>query len=97
MTVRTVRLYNPRFGDVAQSTLQVTSATVVLYADTAATQEVARQTVGQLAVSGTDVGFADLRARAVRVIINDATGTFEGNAVASLAEVEVIARAEARE
>ena len=97
VTVRAVRLYNPRFGDVAQSTLQVTSATVVLYADTAATQEVARQTVGQLAVSGTDVGFADLRARAVRVIINDATGTFEGNAVASLAEVEVIARAEARE
>jgi hypothetical protein len=96
-TVRTVRLYNPRFGDVAQSTLQVNGATVILYADAAATQEVARQTVGQLAVSGTDVSFGDVRAKAVRVVIDGVTGTFEGIAVAGLAEVEVIARAEAAE
>jgi len=96
VTVRTVRLYNPRFGDVAQSTLQVQSATVILYADTAATQEVARQNAGQLAVSGTDVAFGEVRAQAVRVLLNEVTGTFEGLAVAGLAEVEVIARAEAR-
>ena len=95
VTVRTVRLYNPRFGDEAQSTTQVEAATVVLYSDRAATQEVARQSVGALAVSGTDVAFADVYARAVRVIVNEVTGTFEGNEVACLAEVEVIARGEA--
>lgn len=94
ITVRTVRLYNPRFGDEAQSTLQVESATVVLYQDAAATQEVARNQVGQLAVSGTDVGFDDIRAQAVRVIIEDVSGTFETLTVAGLAEVEVIARGE---
>jgi len=97
VTVRTVRLYNPRFGTVAQSTLQVESATVILYADAAATQEVARQTVGQLAVSGTDVSFAEVRAKAVRVVLDEVSGTFEGLTVAGLAEVEVIARAEAAE
>ncbi len=95
ITVRTVRLYNPRFGDEAQSTLQVESATVVLYSDSAATQEVARKQVGQLAVSGTDVAFEDVGAQSVRVIINDVSGTFEALTVASLAEVEVIARGEA--
>ncbi|MEZ4617108.1 MAG: hypothetical protein R2867_16595 [Caldilineaceae bacterium] len=95
ITVRTVRLYNPRFGDEADSSTQVESATVVLYGDQAATQEVARKRVGKLAVSGTDVAFADVRAQAVRVIITDVTGTFETLRVASLAEVEVIARGEA--
>ncbi len=97
VTVRTVRLYNPRFGDIAQSTLQVESATVILYSDAAATQEVARQSVGQLAVSGTDVAFGDVRAKAVRVVIDGVSGTFESLSVAGLAEVEVIARAEAAE
>ncbi len=97
VTVRTVRLYNPRFGDVAQSTLQVEAATVILYSDTAATQEVARQSVGQLAVSGTDVSFGDVRAKAVRVVVDNVSGSFEGLSVASLAEVEVIARVEAAE
>lgn len=95
ITVRTVRLYNPRFGDEAQSTLQVESATIILYSDSAATQEVARKPVGQLAVSGTDVAFDEVRTQAVRVVINDVSGTFETVTVASLAEVEVIARGEA--
>ncbi len=95
ITVRTVRLYNPRFGDEAQSTLQVEAATVILYSDPAATEEVARKEVGQLAVSGTDVAFDDVRAQAVRVVISDVSGTFEAVTVASLAEVEVIARGEA--
>lgn len=95
ITVRTVRLYNPRFGDEADSSIQVEAATVILYSDKAATTEVARQTATDLIVSGTDVGFANVKARAVRVIINEVTGTFETLAVASLAEVEVIARGEA--
>jgi len=95
ITVRTVRLYNPRFGDEAQSTVQVNAATVILYSDDAATQEVAREPIGPLAVSGTDLHFDDVQAQAVRVIINEVTGTFETLAVASLAEVEVIARGEA--
>jgi hypothetical protein len=95
ITVRSVRLYNPRFGDEAKSTLQITSATVVLYGNPDATQEMARNSVGELAVAGTDVPFADVRAQAVRVIINDSSGSFEAQEVASLAEVEVIARGEA--
>ncbi|MCB0128697.1 MAG: hypothetical protein KDE31_06190, partial [Caldilineaceae bacterium] len=97
ITVRAVRLYNPRFGDEAQSTLQVEAATVILYRDKAATQEVARNRVGPLAVSGTAAPFAEVRAQAVRVIVDDVTGTFETLRVASLAEVEVIARGEAAE
>lgn len=97
ITVRSVRLYNPRFGDEAASTLQVQSATVVLYRDKGATQEVARNSVGALAVGGTDVAFADVKAQAVRVIINDVSGTFETLRVASLAEIEVIARGETAE
>ena len=97
LTVRTVRLYNPRFGDEANSTTQVESATVVLYSDKAATTEVARNSVGQLAVAGTEVPFADVQAQAVRVIVNDVSGTFEALHVASLAEVEVIARGETAE
>jgi hypothetical protein len=93
--VRTVRLYNPRQGDEAQSTLQVQATTVILYSDAGATQEVARQSSGPLAVSGTDVVFADLKARAVRVVVDGVSGKFEDLVVASLAEVEVIARGEA--
>jgi hypothetical protein len=93
--VRTVRLYNPRFGDEAGSSLQVHNATVRLYSDTAAATEVAAQTVSQnLAVSGTDVPFADVLVRVVRVELNDVSGTFYGMDIAGLAEIEVIARGE---
>ncbi len=92
ITVRTVRLYNPRFGDEADASLQVERATVVLYADAAATQEVARVSIGKLATVGTDVAFPEVDARAVRVIIDQTSGTFYGMRVAGLAEIEVIAR-----
>jgi hypothetical protein len=95
VTVRTVRLYNPRRGDEANSSLQVEGATVVLYADAAATQEVARAGAGRLDTSGTDVAFPEVRAQAVRVYIEGMSGTFYGMRVASLAEVEVIGRGEA--
>ncbi len=96
VTVREVKLYNPRFGDEANSTLQVHAATVKLFSDTAATQEVGSQTISSnLSVSGTAVPFADVRARVIQVRIDSITGTFYGLAVASLAEVEVIARGEA--
>lgn len=96
ITVRTVRLYNPRFGDQADSSLQVERATVVLYADAGATQEVARASVGRLATVGTDVAFPEVDARAVRVIITQTSGTFYGMRVAGLAEIEVIARVASR-
>lgn len=92
ITVRTVRLYNGR--QEAGSGVQVTGATVHLYSDEAATQEIIQNATGQLSVGGTDVPFADVLARAVRVEITGVTGTFDGETVASLAEVEVIARAE---
>lgn len=95
VTVRTVRLYNPRQGDEADSTLQVQGAQVVLFADAGATQQVGAKNAGALSVSGTDVSFSDVRARVVQVNITGMAGTFYGAQVASLAEIEVIARAEA--
>jgi hypothetical protein len=90
--VRTVRLYNPRQGDEANSTLKVTSTNVKVCADTACNTVVATGATGAVAVSGTDVPFADVPARAVLVNITGMTGTFYGAQVASLAEIEVIAR-----
>ncbi|HRC84320.1 MAG TPA: hypothetical protein PK413_01780 [Thermoanaerobaculia bacterium] len=93
--VRTVRLYNPRQGDEANSTLQVHAATVRLFSDAGGTQQVATQAVNQdLAVSGTPVPFADVLARVVEVRVDNITGTFYGMAIASVAEVEVIAKGE---
>jgi hypothetical protein len=93
VTVRTVRLYNPRSGDEANSSLQVQGATVRLYSDAGATQQVATQSSGRLAVTGTDVGFNDVLAHVVRVEITGMSGTFYGSRLAALAEVEVIAKA----
>lgn len=95
VTVRIVRLYNPRSGDDANSSIQVNATTVKLYSDTSATVQVAGQTSGPLAVNGTDVVFADVKARVVRVELDSVSGTFYGSRLAALAEVEVIARGEA--
>ncbi len=96
VTVRTVRLYNPRSGDEANSSLQVQGTNVRLYSDAGATQQVAAQSSGALAVTGTNVAFSDVKARVVRVEITGMSGTFYGSQLAGLAEVEVIARAEAQ-
>ncbi|MFN8446259.1 MAG: hypothetical protein U0175_36045 [Caldilineaceae bacterium] len=96
VTVRTVRLYNPRPGDATgEASIQVNGANVKLYTDAAATQQVTVKSVGALAVSGTDVGFTDVKVRAIRIEFTNVTGTMGGERVASLAEVEVIARGEA--
>lgn len=89
--VRAVRLYNPRGGDEASSTVEVRGATVRLYG--AAGNELASKSVGDISVMGTTVDFADVPGvRAVRVEIGSVTGTFYGARVASLAEIEVIGR-----
>jgi hypothetical protein len=95
VTVRKIVLYNPRQGGEANSTIQVQGTNIRLYSDAGATQQVGVQTTGALAVSGTAVNFADVRARVVRVEITGVTGTFYGSQLASIAEVEVVARAEA--
>jgi hypothetical protein len=92
ITVRAVRHYNPRFGDEANSTLQVEATTVRLFEDEAGTVEVATENTGALAVEGTDVAFDNVRTRVVRIEIDATSGTFYGLDVASLAEVEVMAR-----
>ena len=94
VTVRTVRLYNPR-PEAGSVSIAVQQATVRLYSDYAATNQVATATTGPLAVSGTDVPFNDVLVRSIRVEINSVTGTFLGSRAASLAEIEVIARGEA--
>ncbi len=95
VTVRTVRLYNPRGGGEANSSIQVGQATVRLYSDSDAQTEVASNSSGPLAVTGTDINFPNVRVRSIRVEINQVSGTFYGARVASIAEVEVIARGEA--
>jgi hypothetical protein len=95
VTVRTVRLYNPRSGGEANSSIQVQSATVFVCADSLCATTTAQQSAGALSSSGTDVSFAEVRGRAVRVRIDSVSGTFYGANVASLAEIEVIARGEA--
>jgi hypothetical protein len=94
VTVRTVRLYNPRFGEEAQSSVRVLGATVRLYSDDRSFYpSVVKSTAGALSVSGTDVVFDDLVAQVVYVSIDEVTGAFNGSPAASLAEVEVIGRA----
>jgi hypothetical protein len=97
VTVRTVRLYGPRLGGEANSSIVVNQATVQLYADTAATQAVGGAKVVQnVQVTGTDATFSTpLTARVVRVKLDSVQGTFYGSQIASLAEIEVIARGEA--
>lgn len=92
VVVRTVRLYNPRSGGEANSSISVQSATVRLYSDANGSNQVASASTGQLSVSGTDVAFNDVTARVIRVEINNVTGTFYGARAAGLAEIEVIAR-----
>lgn len=92
VVVRTVRLYNPRFGEEANSSLQVEGSVVKLFRAPGDTVESARESSGPLAVSGTDVRFPDVTARRIRVEITSVSGTFYGARLASLAEVEVIAK-----
>jgi hypothetical protein len=90
VAVRRVRLYNPRPGDEANSSLQVTSTRVTLRDANGSVLDT--RTTGSLLLFGTDVGFADVTARRVRVEILGVTGTFDGAAAAGLAEIEVIAK-----
>ena len=90
VAVRRVRLYNPRPGDEANSSLQVT-ATRVTVRD-AAGGVLDTRTTGSVLVFGTEVGFPDVAARRVRVEILGTSGTFDGAAAAGLAEIEVIAK-----
>jgi hypothetical protein len=91
VVVRTVRLYGPRQGGGTNSSLAVHAATIRLYDDVGATNEVASASIGEVAVSGTDVQFADIVVRVIRVQIDSASGTFDGLHVVGLSEIEVIA------
>lgn len=94
VSVRNVKLYNPRQGDEANSSIQVSQTTVKLCTDILCNTIVTSKNSGALSVNGTDVTFADVRARAVLVDITQVSGTFFGAAMASLAEIEIIARGE---
>ncbi|MEO8670044.1 MAG: hypothetical protein ABI411_01945 [Tahibacter sp.] len=90
VVVRNVRLYNPRPGDEANSSIQVTATRVSLRDVNGA--EVDAKTTGSVLLFGTDVAFTDVPARRVRVEILGASGTFDGSAAVGLAEIEVIAK-----
>lgn len=90
VVVRKVRLYAPRPGDEANASLTVTATRVSLRDD--AGVELDARTTGGITMFGTDVGFLDVTARRVRVEILGGTGTFDGQAVVGLAEVEAISK-----
>jgi hypothetical protein len=90
--VRTVRLYNPPQSDTL--TTRVQSARVRLFADDGGQQEQASFTTGPISDDGTDVPFSDVVARMVGIEFLSVTGRTRYMNVASLAEVEVIARGE---
>ena len=87
VTVRNVRLY-----DLPGPQLDVLDATVTLYTDADATDEIESAQSGELSDQGTDVLFDDVQALSIGVYLNSVDGD-----VAGLAEVEVIARGEARQ
>lgn len=88
VTVQTVRLYAPATG--AQSDLVLRESRVILLDDRGA--QVASGYSGQVRAEGTDLAFANVTARSVRIEFRQMTGSFLGKSVAALAEVEVIAR-----
>ena len=92
LRVRTVRLYNPPQSDTL--TTRVQSARVRLFADANGQREVASVTTGPISDDGTDVPFGDVVARMVGIEFLNVTGRTRYMNVASLAEVEVIARGE---
>ena len=89
VTVRAVRLYNVPQG---RNQVEVQNATVQLYGDTDTTKQAmaaeASKTSGALSDSGTDVSFADVPTKVVRIEFDSVSGNAAG-----LAEIEVIARA----
>lgn len=92
VSIRTVRLYNIPSRDFD---VRIHNTTVRLYRDTEATDEITNRQSGPLSDTGTDVAFADVLARAVRIETTDATGDLFGQSVSGLAEVEIIAKGEA--
>jgi hypothetical protein len=78
--VRTVRLYGSSDGTL------VRRATVRVFSDTARSNQIGQAEGADIARTGTNVAFADLTARVVRVTFDSVQGT-----AASLAEIEVIA------
>ena len=93
VTIRTVRLYSLPKGN--SNSLQILATTVQLFSDAAATQQVAVASSGNISATGTDVTFSEVRARSVKIAFNSVVGSdLQGNQVAGLAEIEVIARGE---
>ncbi|HJU40865.1 MAG TPA: hypothetical protein VJ724_14940, partial [Tahibacter sp.] len=90
VVVRAVRLYAPRPGDEANASLTVTATRVTVRDGNGS--ELDARTTGSVLMFGTTVAFGDVTARRVRVEILGGTGTFDGQAVVGLAEVEVIAK-----
>lgn len=89
--VKYVRIYNPRQGDVANCSIRVNQTTVQLLQNNAV---VTQRTSGPVAVQGTVVLFKNVRCNAVKIFLDNVTGTFYGSHLAALAEVEVVAKGE---
>ncbi len=92
IAVRDVVLYNPRFGDQANSSIQVHQARISLYAQPGDATPVVVATVHDLTVAGTAASFDEPAVRRIRVDLESVTGSFYGAASAGLAEIEVIGK-----
>ena len=90
--MRLVRLYAPPQSESA--TTEVRRARVSVFVDETSLQPLTSFVVGPVGDDGTDVSVGDLVARHVRIEFLEVTGLTRFQSLASLAEVEVIARAD---
>lgn len=90
--MRTVRLYGP--PRTSSATTEVRQARVSVFAEAASQQPLVSRVVGPVGDDGTDVPVGDVTARHVRIDFLDVAGSTRFQQVASLAEVEVMARAD---
>lgn len=84
VTVRTVRIYGG-------GSCQVPSTAVRLFSDQAGLQQVAQNTSGPIAATGTDVAMGDVKGRVVRIDLGNAGAACNNQSSLTVSEVEVIA------
>ena len=91
ITIRTIVLYNVPSGGEGNSTIALNKTTVTLYSDANGLIPIISKNINNVPVNGKHATFADVIAQSVRVKLKDISGTFYGNEIGAIAEIEIIA------
>ena len=91
ITIRTIVLYNVPSGGEGNSTIALNKTTVTLYSDANGLVPIISKNINNVPVNGKHATFADVIAQSVRVKLKDISGTFYGNEIGAIAEIEVVA------